>query len=327
MNRTIIVIAGLVLALSSVMPTVHAQQHKSIPVVGFLLPGGPTGYGIFVDRLSEGMLEAGYVAGRDVTIEPRFARGDRARVRVHAAELVRRKVDVIVVIGMVSVRAARAETDTIPIVVATASDLVASRVVASLARAGGNITGMTTLARELGAKRLEMVTEALPRASRVALLFNPNKTTLAVAELTKSAAAKMGVTIHEARVRAPGDFDGAFGAMVRARAGAVIMLVSSMTSSHRARLIALAGKAGIPAMCWRPSMARAGCLMSYGTDRGHMVRRSAAFVAKILKGASPAELPIEQPTKFRLVVNLKVAKGLGIAIPRSILLRADKVIE
>ena len=327
MKRAIFLITCVAMALSADPPMADAQQRDKIAVVGFLLPGTPRLYGNFVDWLSEGLREAGYVTSRDVLIEPRFARGDRARVRVHAAELVDRKVNVIVAVGMASVRAAKRQTDTIPIVVATASDLVASGLVASLRRPGGNVTGMTMLVRELGSKRLQLVTQALPSVTRVALLFDPNKTGRAVAAKSTSAAATLGVTLHEARVKTPEDFDPAFVAMDRARAGAVIMLVSRMTSSHRTRLIALAGQWKIPAMCWRPSMVRAGCLMSYGAERADMVRRSAAHVARILRGANPAELPVEQPTKFVLAINLKTAKALGITFPPSILLRADKVIE
>ena len=230
-------------------------------------------------------------------------------------------------IGLTPAREAAKATGKIPIVVAFASDLVGSGLVASLARPGGNVTGMTALARELDAKRLQLVTEALPGVSRVALLFNPTKGALAAAAQTKSAAGPLGIKIQEAHVRGPDEFVGAFAAMAGGRAGAVIMLVGRVTGAHRRRFIALATAQNLPTMCWRPAMVRDGCLMSYGADRGHMVHRAAAYVAKILKGANPAELPVEQPTRFDLAINLKTAKTLGVTFPPSILLRATEVVE
>ncbi len=198
---------------------------------------------------------------------------------------------------------------------------------ASLGKPGGNVTGMTNLASDVVTKWLQLIKETLPETSRVAVLFRPNQRTKNNVQDLKSAAVSIGVTIQEAPVRAPGDFKEAFAAMARQRADALIMIPGRVTGGNRRELIALAGRRKIPVICWRPALVRLGCLMSCGANRAQVVRRSASYVARILRGAKAADLPIEQPTKFEFVLNLKTAKALGITFPPSILLRATEVIE
>ena len=254
---------------------VEAQQPGKVPVVGFLLGSSKRVHGVHVDRLRQGLKEQGYVDGRDFVLEYRFAGGNRTVAREQAAEFVRRRVDLIVTVGLPPTRAAAKATRTIPIVVAYASNLLGSGLVASMARPGGNVTGMTVFTQELAAKRLQLSTEAVPGVSRVALLFGPRKSDLAAAAQTRLAAKKLRVALQEVLVRGPADFADAFAAMVRQRAGALIMVAGPVVSTHRRRIFALAGAHRIPTICWRPAMVRDGCLMSYGADRGQLVRQAA----------------------------------------------------
>jgi putative ABC transport system substrate-binding protein len=196
-----------------------------------------------------------------------------------------------------------------------------------MARPGGTVTGISVLTRELAAKRLQLLTEAKPGISRVAMLFSPTKGALAAIANTRSAAKNLGVTVQEVQVRDPTDFAGAFRVMAQQQAEAIIMVVGPVTSLHRRQLIELAGARRLPTVCWRQELVEVGCLMSYGADRSHMVNRAAGFVAKILRGAKPANLPVEQPARIEIALNLKTAKALGITIPPSILLRATRVTE
>ncbi len=317
----------ITLAIFAADHPAEAQQPGKVPVIGFVLGSSERVHGIYVDQLRQGLREAGYVDGRNIMLEYRFAQGKPSLAREHAAEFVRRRVDVIVTVGRPPTRAAAKATKTIPIVVAFASDLVESGFIASMARPGGNITGMTALTSELAPKRLQMLTEAVPGISRVALLLSPTKSSLAAVAHTRSAAKKLGVTVQEVQVRGPADFASAFAAMAQQHASAVIMVTGRIISLHRRQLIELAVARKLPTICWRLALVRNGCLMSYGADRSHMVHRAAGYVAKILRGAKPADLPVERPSKFVLAVNLKTAKVLGITIPQSILLLATKVIE
>lgn len=325
MKQNIILMMGLAVLVSAY--SAAAQQAGKVPVVGFLLGSSERVHGIYVDRLRQGLRDAGYADGRDIVLEYRFAQGKPGLAREQAAEFVRRRVDVIVTVGRPPTRFAAKATKTIPIVVAFASDLVQSGLIANIARPKGNVTGMTALASELAAKRLQLATETVPGLSRVALLMSPTKSALAAATHTRSAAKKLGVTVQEVGVSGPADFAGAFAAMAQQRAAAVIMVAGPVISLHRRRLIKLANERKLPTICWRRGVVRAGCLMSYGADRRQMVNRAAGYVAKILRGAKPGDLPVEQPTKFQFVLNLKTAKALGIEFPRSILLRAMEVIE
>lgn len=308
-------------------PAVMAQKAKPARV-GFLLAGSPAAHEPFVQSLRKGLRDLGYVEGRTIVIEPRFAMGKRALLPELAADLVRLKSDVIVVTGATAARIVRKANPTIPIVVAVAGDLVASGIVASLARPGGNTTGMTGLSGELSAKKLQLLKEMIPGMLRVAVLHNGlYRSNRAHVQRITAAGRTMGVTVQGVSVEAPGAFEGAFAAMVKQRSDALIVIVNRLTSTRRKHVVALASKWKLPAMCWQPSLARLGCLMSYGADRLDMVRRSATQVHRILQGTKPGDLPVEQPSKFDLVINLKTAKSLGITVPRHLLLRADEVIE
>ncbi len=324
-KQTAILLTALVISA----PDYHASPLEAgeVPVVGFLLGSSEGVHGIYVDQLRQGLREAGYVDGRDIVLEYRFAQGKSSLTRAQAADFVRRRVDVIVTVGEPQTRSAAEATRTIPIVAAYASDLLQSGLIASMARPGGNVTGISVLTRELAAKRLQLLTEAKPGISRVAMLFSPTKGALAAIANTRSAAKNLGVTVQEVQVRDPTDFAGAFRVMAQQQAEAIIMVVGPVTSLHRRQLIELAGARRLPTVCWRQELVEVGCLMSYGADRSHMVNRAAGFVAKILRGAKPANLPVEQPARIEIALNLKTAKALGITIPPSILLRATRVTE
>ena len=321
-----ITILAIAFAIVAFTQPAYTQQAGKVYRIGVIRSGTPKTHPLLVKWLRQGLRELGYVEGRNIIFEIRFAMRKRDRLLILAKELVGMKVDVIVVTGVRAAKDTQKATSSIPIVVATASDLVGSGVIASLARPGGNITGNTAYSEALGGKQLQFLKETIPQLGRVAILYGSKKSVTWFKQVKVDGRAA-GVEIQEILVRDEGDFDSAFAAMAKARAGALILVVSRLTSGYRRDLIKLATKWKLPTMCWRPSMARAGCLMSYGADRNAMYRRVAVFVDKILKGAKPADLPVQRPTKFNLVINLKTAKALGITIPRTILLRADKVIQ
>jgi putative ABC transport system substrate-binding protein len=304
-----------------------AQQPASPRRIGVLLVGWSPEERE-VQEFRRGLLDAGYVEGRDVVIEWRLANGDYSRAPELVADLVQRKVDVIVVDGTQAARAAVQATSTIPIVMALVSDPVGSGLVANLARPGGNVTGLSMMLAELSAKRLQLLKEAIPRVARVAVLWNPDTPfhTKAVEDI-KAAAPSLAIELSLMTARTPEEFGPAFSAMTRARAEALYTLPDAFFFSHRVMVLKLALKARLPVISAARQFADAGALMSYGPNFGDPFRRSAGYVDKILKGAKPADLPIQQPTQFELVVNLKTAKALGIAIPESILLQADEVIR
>jgi putative ABC transport system substrate-binding protein len=304
-----------------------AQQTRKVPVIGFLLGSSERVHGIHVDRLRQSLKEAGYVDGRDIVLEYRFARGKPKLAREQAAEFVQRGVDVIVTVGRPPTRAAAKATKTIPIVVAFASDLIQTGLIGNMARPKGNVTGMTALTSELAAKRLQLLTEAIPGISRVALLLSPTKSSLSSAAATKLSARNLGLTLQEVHVRGPSDFADAFLAIAQQRSEAVIMVAGRVISTNQRQLIKLAVERKLPTICWRRGVVRAGCLMSYGADRSDMVNRAAEYVAKILQGAKPADLPVQRPAKIEIAINLQTAKALGITIPPLIWVRATKVIE
>lgn len=272
--------------------------------------------------------ELGYVDGRDVVFEVRNPEGRSELFDSYAMDLVRLKVDVIVASNPNAVLSAKRATKTIPIVMMHTPDPVQLGFVASLARPGGNITGVTTLSAELSIKQLELLKEAVPRLSRVALLWNPdNPWHPATVKALRDRSGSLGLQLQVLEVRAPDAFGGAFQAMGTERAQAVLVLADPMTFSHRRRLAELAMQHRLPMMGGLPEYAEAGSLMSYWANITDVNRRAASYVDRILKGAKPGDLPIEQPTKFELVANLKTARGLGITIPPSVLQRADRVIE
>jgi putative ABC transport system substrate-binding protein len=274
------------------------------------------------------MRELGYVEGQNVTYEPRWAQDDDDRLAKLAAELVGLKMDLIVTAATVSALAAKQATSTIPIVMATGADPVAVGLVANLRQPGGNVTGMTTINTELAAKRLELIRIVVPRASRIAILWDDTGSTFRFAmDKTEAEAKRAGFTVQGVSVRGPAELEAAFVTVVRGRAGALSIAPSPMFFSHRKRLAELAMKHRLPTIVALREYAVAGGLVSYGADNTDMFRSAAVFVDKILKGAKPADLPMEQPTKFELIINLKTAKALGLTIPQSLLVRADEVIQ
>jgi len=306
----------------------QAQQPENIPRIGYLEAVSPSISAVRSEAFRQGLRELGYVEGKNIVTEYRYAEGKRDRLPALAAELVRLKVDVIVTAGASATRAAKKATSTIPIVMAQDSDPVGKGVVASLARPGGNITGLSTLAPEISGKQLELLKEIIPKLSRVAVLGTStrpgNAQTLREVEL---AAGAFKVEVRYLDVLDPKKIETAFGAARKERADAVLVLAGRILISHRTQVVELAVKSRLPAIYPFPVYVEAGGLMSYGVRRSDLFRRAATYVDKILKGANPGELPIEQPTKFQLVINLKTAKALGITIPPSILFRADKVIK
>jgi putative tryptophan/tyrosine transport system substrate-binding protein len=274
------------------------------------------------------MRDLGYVEGQNILVEGRFYGERTDRLPTLAAELVRLKVDVIVAGAAPAPEAAQHATSTIPIVMAIHSDPVGSGLVANLAKPAKNVTGLSTLGPELVAKRLQLLKEAVPGISRVAVLSNPTDTTQALLlKEAKVAARSLKVHLQVLEAQAPSDFAGAFSAMTKERAGGVIIFTSSMFYAERTRIAELAAQSRVPAIYSVKEYAEVGGLMAYGVNLGESFRRAATYVDKILKGAKPADLPVEQPTKFELVINLKTAKALGLTIPPSVLLRADQVIE
>jgi len=330
--RAVGVTAILALGIVGMSLLAEAQQPSRVPKVGYLLPGAVSAPSAprhpNLTAFLNGLRELGYVDGRNIVIEYRYAERRFDRFPNLAAELVRLKVDVIVCAGgPASLYAARDATRSIPIVMITsARDPVSEGLVASLARPGGNITGLTQLA-ELFSKRLELLKEAVPALARVGHLWDLNIGPYAVLKTTEDATRSLGLELIPYEVRGAGDFEAAFEAAVRQRVGAVVVSGTPLTSTYRDRIAALAVKHGLPAISsWRYH-ADAGLLMTYGPHLPDLYRRAASYVDKILKGAKPAELPVEQPTRFEMVLNLKAAKTLGLTLPQSLLIRADDVIQ
>jgi putative ABC transport system substrate-binding protein len=278
--------------------------------------------------LRQRLRELGYLEGHNIAFESRFGEGKPDRLPGLAAELVGLKVDVIVTSGTPASLAAKQATRTIPIVMAQLADPVGAGLVASLGRPGGNVTGLTTQDANLSGKRLEMLREVVPKVSRFAVLIDETSPgSMLIARGTQVAAQSLGVQLQSLGVRGPGELDRAFSAMKEARAGALIVESSSLLFTSRTRLADLALKNRLPTVFAQREYAEAGGLMAYSADFSDLFRRTATFVDKILKGAKPADLPVEQPTKFDFVINLKTAKALGLTIPPSLLQRADQVIE
>ena len=302
-----------------------AQQTLKAPRIGVLATSQSSPY---VAAFRQGLRELGYAEGQNLVIEWRQTEGKSERLTDLATELVRFKVEVIVTTGAQQTRAAQQATRTVPIVMAVSGDPVASGFVASLARPGGNITGLTNLSRELSAKRLELLKQAVPRVSRVVVLADMDVPgSAAQLEETQVAARALGLELRTLNVRTPDDFDQAFRAATEWRADALLAFPSPLVNDQRARIVNLAAKVRLPASYPTREHAEAGGLMAYGPSYSDLFRRAAYFVDRILKGANPADLPVEQPTKFELVVNLKTAKALGLTLLPSLLLRADQVIQ
>ena len=283
----------------------------------------------FLDEaFRQGLHELGYVEGQNIAIEHRAAEWKYERLPGLAAELVRLNVDVIVAASPPATEAAKQATRTIPIVFTVSGDPVAEGFVASLARPGGNLTGLATISPELVGKQLEMLKAVAPKVSRVAVLQNPDQPSHARSvRQAEDPARALGVQLQVLKARTPSEIEAAFAAMRSQRAGGVLVLRDAVFRAQRAQIVALAAKTRLPAVYGLREEAEAGGLMAYGASVPQMFRRAATYVDKILKGAKPADLPVEQPTKFELVINLKTAKALGLKIPQTILLPADQVIE
>jgi putative ABC transport system substrate-binding protein len=325
MRKTILslVVASFLLAVGS---SVEAQQPKKLARIGLVTQGSPTDAVSYRgDALRQGLHELGWIEGKNIIIEHRRTGGKTERSFDVAAEMVRLKVDVVVWSG--GVQGAK-QIKTIPVVYVATGDLVSTGLVESLARPGGNITGLSSLARELSGKRLELLKETFPKVSKVAYLFNPNEPAIAVElEQLRAPAAALGLTFQPVEARGPDQIEPAFSIMIRDRAEGLSTASGSVNNTNRLRIVALAIRNRLPGIYHTSQFVDDGGLMSYGPNLADMFRRSATYVDKILKGTKPADLPVEQPTKFEFVINIKTAKLLGLTIPPNVLARADKVIR
>jgi len=305
-----------------------AQQPKKVPRIGFLGFTSLSGIAARIEAFRQGLRELGYVEGKDIVIEYRAAEGKLDPLPALAAELVRLKVDVIVTSGPSVTRAVKEATTTIPIVMGFDTDPVGNGFVASLARPGGNITGLSVVSPELSGKQLELLKEIVPKLSHVAVLgSSTNPGNSQALKETELAAGAYKVQLQNLDVLSPKDIETAFRDASKGHASAVLVLASPIIESHRTQIADLAAKNRLPAIYYAPEFVEAGGLMSYGTSFADLFRRTATYVDKILKGRTPADLPVEQPTKFEFIINLKAAKQIGLTIPPNVLARADKVIR
>jgi ABC-type uncharacterized transport system substrate-binding protein len=304
----------------------QAQQPSKVARIGYLNPGDPVSRTYRTEAFRQGLKELGYIEGKNIIIEYRFAEARSERLPELARDLVRLKVDIIFAGGHPATEAAKNATQTIPIVTSS-QDPVSSGFVAGLPRPGGNITGLTNLTSELVGKRLELLKEVIPQLSRVAVLWTPSHPASTIWKRTEVAAQSLGVQVRAAEVRDRDDLEPAFAAIKRERAEALLMLRNPLVNDLTKRIANLAAESRLPAIYDEKRFPQLGGLMSYGTDPADVDRRAAIYIDKILKGARPADLPIERPTKFELVINLKTAKALGLKIPAHLLMEAAAVIE
>ena len=324
-RRKFLIAAGSLLAFP--LATV-AQQPGKVPRIGYLSSLSPSVTALWDQAFRQGLRDLGWVEGKNISIDYRYAEGRTDRLPDLAADLVRQKVDVIVTSVTPDALAAQKATKVIPIVMATTGDPVAIGLVDNLARPGGNITGLSQIGGELNGKRLELLKEIVPQLSRVAVLWNPQNAGATISwKSIQLAARQLGVGLHSLEARSPNDFAKAFEDAARARAGGLIIIADPLFGGNLKRIADLAATNRLPSIFQTREFVDAGGLMAYGPDRSALFRRAAAYVDKILKGAKPSELPVEQPTKFELVINLKTAKAIGLAIPRSVLLRVDEIIN
>jgi putative ABC transport system substrate-binding protein len=306
----------------------NAQQTKKVPRIG-ILPPGPISERVHLwDAFRQGLRELGYVEGQNITLVFPSGEVKPERLPQLAAELVSLKVDVIVAAATVAVQAAKEATKTIPIVTPITTDPVETGLVASLARPGGNITGLSYMSSDLSGKRVDLLKEVVPKVSRIAVLSSPSSVN-APPQMreTEAAARSLGVQLQPLEVRGLDDFERVFQAATKERAGALITLDDAFVFTHRTRIVKLAAKSRLPAIYGFREFVDAGGLMSYAANLSEMYRRAATYVDKILKGTKPADLPVEQPIKFEFIVNLKAAKQIGLTIPPNVVARADKVIK
>ena len=318
-RRLILLLGGVVIA-----PRALRAQQKAMPVIGYLSPGSPGAAAPYVAAFRQGLSETGYDEGRNVAIEYRWAEGHGDRLPALAADLVSRQVDVIAAGGgSAGILAAKRATSTIPIVFLIGGDPVGVGMVNSLARPGGNLTGFTLLGGELVPKRLELLSELAPQTKVIALLLHPNSPATGGVQ---EAARTKGLELHVLRASTESEIDAAFASLVPLHAGALLVAGAPFFDSQRERLVALASRYAVPAIYSEREFAAAGGLISYGTSRTAAYRQVGTYVGRVLKGAKPADLPVQQPTTFELVVNLNTAKALGLTIPQAILRLADEVV-
>ena len=314
-------ISAMLLALSF---SSAAQQAKKVYRIGYLSAGTSSSEALRLEAFREGLRQRGYVEGQDIIIEVRYGEGRPERLADLAADLVRLKIDVIVAGGTL-IRAAKNATSTVPIVMLFSSDPVGNGLVASLARPGGNVTGLSSMALELGGKRLELFKEAFPKVRRIAVLWQVSSG--AAFGKTQTAAKALGLKIRPLEVRGPEDFDGVFAVATKERLDGLFTVASTFLTANRKRIVEFALKNKLPAMYHNEDFIEAGGLMTYAPSLLDMHRRAATFVDKILKGTKPADLPVEQPMKFDFIISLKTAKQIGVTIPPNFLVRANKVIR
>jgi len=319
----------IVLTLASAY-LAEAQQPKKVPRIGFVPGSGDSNNpGPSVEAFRQGLQDLGYIEGKNIQIESRSMEGTVDSIPSLVAELVRLKVDVLVLVPLLAIRAAKQATKTIPIVMVTTVDPVGTGIVDSLARPGGNITGLATLSRELGGKRLELLKETVPTISRIGVLADADAPVSAIAfKEYEAAASALKIRLQSLEVRGPNpDLEGAFQSATKGRANALIAVSNPLLSRYRKQIAELSIRNRTPSMCNTSTYVEAGCLMSYATNSADQYKRAATYVDKILKGTKPADLPVEQPTKFEFVINLKTAKQIGLTIPSNVLARADRVIK
>ena len=325
-RRTFLAGTGVVLLAAPL--AAGAQQPGKVPRVGFLTAFSPSDFPLWREGFRQGLRDFGYTEGDNIVVEYRYAEGQPERLLDLAGELVRLKVDIIAAETTPANLAAKQATATIPIVMTLVADPVGSGLVSSLARPGGNITGLSLQLPDIAAKRLQLLVEFVPRVSRVAILWNSaSPITPPQFRAAQAAAPGLGVQLESLGVRAPDDFEGAFRAATRRRVGAVLILDDFFLARHMKQIAALTAKTKLPALAGVTGFAEAGVLLNYGPNFVELTRRSVTYVEKILKGAKPGDLPVEQPTKFGLDINLKTAKTLGLTLPPSMLARADQIIR
>ena len=326
--RTVVRLVLCAFSLLTAPLAAEAQQAGGTVTIGYLGNASPALEADLVDAFREGLRQLGYVEGQNLTIRYQWAEGQQERAAVLAYELVRLQPDVILTAGTPGTLAAKHAIQAIPIVTAVAGDPVAAGLVSSLAQPGGNVTGLSALASELEGKRLELFKQAVPQLSRVVALRNPaNPFTTIAWQAVQPAAEALGVQLQPIEVRGPHDLDGAFATITEARPDGLIVIPDRFLLTYRAAIVQFMAEHRLPGMFPYREFVREGGLLAYGPDYTDMYHRAATYVVKILRGAKPADLPMEQPTKFELVINLKAAKQIGLTIPQSVLYRADRVIK
>lgn len=328
-RATVALLGGLAAIVWVHAPAHHVGAQGRIAQVGFLSPGPPPGGGFHaIEPFRKGLANLGYVPGQNLVLHEQYASGKDHLLADLAADLVRRRLDVLVTVGDQATAAAGKATRDIPIVMAVSTDPVGLGLVASLARPGGNVTGLTTISPELGGKRLELLKQAVPGVSKVAVLWNANNRGKA-AELRELEVSgrRLGIAVRSVEVRDSADFERAFAAISRERPDALLTLREPLVQGHQKQIVQFAAKARLPDMHVGSEFADDGGLMAYGPNVRDIFRRASIYVDRVLKGAKPADLPVEQPTTFEFVINLRTAKALGLTMPKPLLLQADRVIE